>query len=70
MDIKTLLRTLKPAEREAFAVSADTTVAYLYLLAGGHRRASPAMAKRLVEADARLTLPELRPDIWTEGVAA
>lgn len=64
MDMQTLLRSLEPDGREQLAKSAKTSVGYLYLIAGGHRNPSPKLAKKLVEADPRLTLAELRPDLW------
>ncbi len=64
MDMKTLLRTMAPEERKAFAERAGTSIAYLYLIAGGHRRPKPTTARKWVELESRLTLAELRPDIW------
>lgn len=64
MDLQTLLRTIEPREREALAKRAKTSVGYLYLLAGGHRKPSPKLARKLVTVEPRLTLPDLRPDLW------
>lgn len=64
MDMRTLLRTMTEPEREDFARRADSSLGYLRLIAGGHRRPSTALAKRLVDADGRLSLHELRPDVW------
>jgi hypothetical protein len=51
-------------EREIVAVSAGTSVAYLYQLAGGHRRASIELASRLNIASAgKLTIDGIRPDL-------
>lgn len=64
MDMKTYLQQATPEEREALAVAVKSSVGYFYLIGGGHRRASPSLCKRLVEAEPKLTLPALRPDIW------
>ena len=65
--MKNYLKQATPVARETLAVTAGTSVAYLYLICGGHRRAGPELCKKLVAAEPKLTLPELRPDIW--GVA-
>lgn len=64
MDMKTYLKQATPDEREVTASAAGTSVGYLYLIAGGHRRPSTDLTKRLVEAEPKLTLSGLRPDIW------
>lgn len=52
------------AERERVATAAGTSVAYLWQLAGGHRKASIELASRLQSAsDGALTVSGLRPDI-------
>ena len=54
-------------QREAFAreVSRAGSVGYLYLVAGGHRRASPELAKRIERASAgAVKKSDLRPDIF------
>ena len=58
------LSDLSPPERKALAAKVGTNPLYLWQCATGRRSPSPAMARRLVESDARLTLHELRPDIW------
>lgn len=64
------MKTADQGQREALAKEAETSVGYLWLLAGGHRRAGVGKAKALVSAAAKvtpgmpLTLAELRPDIW------
>ncbi len=64
MDMRTLLRSMREPERQALAAKVDSSVGYLRLIAGGHRRPSTDLAKKLVEADRRLSLAELRPDVW------
>ncbi len=52
-------------ERESLAKEARTSVAYLWQLAGGHRRASLKLAKKLQDASGgKLTIEGLRPDIF------
>lgn len=48
----------------ALAKKANTSPSYLSQCAGGHRKPSPSLAKKLVAADARLTLASLRPDVY------
>lgn len=64
MDMKTYLQQATPDERDALASAVASSVGYFYLIGGGHRRASPALCKRLVGAEPKLTLEDLRPDIW------
>ncbi|GAB2798936.1 hypothetical protein GCM10027040_27370 [Halomonas shantousis] len=59
------------AKREQVAASANTTVPYLWQLAGGHRKASLEKAKRLQDASGgELTIEGLRPDIFGTHQAA
>ncbi|MDY7116571.1 YdaS family helix-turn-helix protein [Halomonas sp. SSL-5] len=52
-------------ERQALADRAGTSVAHLWQLAGGHRKASLELAKRLEDASkGALTIEGLRPDIF------
>jgi hypothetical protein len=64
MDMKTFLRQATPMERESLASAVGSSVGYLYLIGGGHRRPGPKLCKALASAEPRLTLHELRPDIW------
>ena len=65
MDLKEYFYTLTPAERKSYARRCKTTVEYLIQLVGGHRRASPALAKTLsLESGEKVPLSKLRPDIW------
>lgn len=70
MDMKTYLQQATPDERDALAAAVGSSVGYFYLIGGGHRRASPALCKRLVGAEPKLTLGDLRPDIWAPAVEA
>ena len=64
MDMKKYLKQAAPYDRKTLADAAGTSVAYLYLIGGGHRRAGPELCKKLVAAEPKLTLCDLRPDIW------
>lgn len=58
------LRDAKADERERVAKSAKTSVAYLWQLAGSHRKASVELASRLQEASGgSITVAGLRPDL-------
>jgi hypothetical protein len=67
MDMKTYLKQAAPDEREALAVIVKSSVGYFYLIGGGHRNPSNRLCKKLVAAEPKLTLCELRPDIWADG---
>jgi len=71
MDVRTFMRCHdKDAVRQVAAV-AETSVAYLEQLAGGHRRPSPELARRLHAASGgAMRLADLRPDLWGEETAA
>lgn len=67
MNLRELLDVLTPAEKVAFAERVGTSYVYLFQMAGSgvaKRRPSPKLARRLVQVEPRLTLAELRPDIW------
>lgn len=52
-------------QRETLAKEARTSVAYLWQLAGGHRKASLKLAKALQDASSgALTIEGLRPDVF------
>ncbi|MFS2103646.1 hypothetical protein [Ralstonia sp. Ralssp135] len=69
MDLKAYFQATKPQERDALAKDCDTSADYLYLCARGDRRPGPQLAKRLAAAEPRLTLAELRPDLWSDQPA-
>lgn len=65
MNLREYVLALTPEEREEFAARAGTTVNYLPLLMGGHRKPGHELARRLTEAsNGVLELSALRPDIW------
>ena len=72
MDMKNYLKQAAPRDRQALADAAGTSVAYLYLIGGRHRRPSTKLCQKLVAAEVKLSLSELRPDVWgvSETVAA
>jgi len=60
MDIKTFCRSTPKRERELIAELAGTTDAYLQQLAGGHRKPSRKLAKKLEEVtDGKLNKMDL-----------
>lgn len=62
--IKEWLTSASEDERERVAREARTSVAYLYQLAGGHRKASLELADRLrVATNGSLTIAGIRPDL-------
>lgn len=62
--IKEWLSSVAEDERSLVAESAGTSVAYLYQLAGGHRKASLELADRLQTATkGKLTISGVRPDL-------
>lgn len=64
MQLRKWLNDATDAERESLAKGARTSVAYLWQLAGGHRKASLELASRLQAASSGdLTIEGLRPDI-------
>lgn len=64
MNLRDLLNILTPAEKVELAKRAETQHVYLIQCASGFRKPSPALCQRLVAADSRLTLAELRPDVY------
>ena len=76
MDVKQWLNQASQDEREAVAVKAGTTVAYLWQLAGDHRKPSPLLARRLEEACEQITPGRVmskrytRPDVFGPSPAA
>lgn len=75
MNLKNWMKKTDSAQRQRLADCADTSVGYLWQLAGGHRKPGVETAKALVKASQRvtptapMTLDALRPDIWGERVA-
>lgn len=67
MDMKTFVKTTPKQERERIAKIAGTTDAYFQQLAGGHRKPSALLAKRLEKAtNKKLTRAELLPEEFGE----
>lgn len=64
MELKDYLRKLSKEGREEFARQAHTSVGYLYLVAGGHRRASSEKARAIEAASGgEVSRKTLRPDL-------
>ena len=70
MNLKLWLNSASETERNAVANNAETTVAYLWQLAGSHREAGAKLARRIAVAteaitpDRVVTAADLRPDIF------
>jgi DNA-binding transcriptional regulator YdaS (Cro superfamily) len=70
MDAKNFLRNTDKDERERVARRANTTVAYLFQIAGKFSRPSADMCVRLETAsDGRMTREDLRPDLFVRQSA-
>lgn len=64
LQIREWLTGASKEERERVATEANTSVDYLYQLAGGHRKASLELADRLQRAaNGALTIAGIRPDL-------
>lgn len=63
--MKSYMQQSTPEERDALAKKVGSTVGYFYQIAGGHKQPGPKLCRKLVAAESKLTLPELRPDIWS-----
>lgn len=64
MQLREWMRAASDSERERLATEASTSVAYLWQLAGGHRKASIELASRIQAASGGvITIAGLRPDI-------
>jgi len=67
MDMKTFLKTSDKSELILAAELSGTTVDYFRQIAGGHRKASPLLAKKIEESTGGLVKKEcLRPDVFTD----
>lgn len=70
MDVKQWIKESSDDERSAVAAAAGTTVAYLWQLAGNHRKPSPKLAIALEVASRNVTPDRVilrtftRPDIY------
>lgn len=59
------LKKATASERDRVAAAAGTSVGYLYQIAGGHRKPSLELSKKLQAAtDGDLTMSGLRPDLY------
>jgi hypothetical protein len=68
VDLRTYIKALEPEAREVYAKACETTVAYLWQIAGGHSVPSPKLAKLLAaNSGNQVSRGQLRPDIWGEA---
>lgn len=64
--MKTFIKTFDKLERNRVAEAAGTTDAYLFQIAGKHRKPSARLARDLEKAtNGLLTRVELRPDLFS-----
>lgn len=70
MDLKDYFEATKPKERRALAALCGTSEEYLRHCSKGTRQVGYPLAMKLAKAEPRLTLAELRPDIWGEAAVA
>jgi len=65
MTLAEYLRSLKPEQRAKLAAAVERHEGYLYLVSGGHRRASPELAIAIErESGGAVKRSDLRPDLW------
>ena len=64
MDLRAFNNSVTDTDWRVLAAKVEKSPDYLYLCALGHRNVSPQLAKALVSVEPKLTLHELRPDIW------
>lgn len=64
MTLKELLKKEGPGVFIRLAEKVGCSPRYVSQCAYGHRNPSPALARKLVAADSRLTLAALRPDVY------
>ena len=68
MDAHRFIEKYGKEEATRVAESAGSKYVYLYHIALGHRKPSPTLSRKLVEASkGRMKLSDLRPDIWMVG---
>lgn len=70
MNLREYFLETKKAKRRELAEAVGTSDDYLYLCSMGKRKPGTALCIRLVAAEPRFTLAELRPDVWGDGVDA
>lgn len=70
MDMKTFMQISSDEDREALARAIQSSVGYFRQIAGGHKKPGAKFCRKLVEADPRFTLSELRPDYWPPSLSS
>jgi len=67
MDMKAFLKVSSKSELIRAAELAGTTVNYFRQIAGGHRKASPLLAKKIEKStDGKVGRACLRPDVFAD----
>lgn len=69
MDMLALKNEIGSEGLDQLAEKVESSPAYLSQIAHGHRKPSPALCRRLVAAEPRLTLSALRPDVYETAPA-
>lgn len=65
MKLKDWMKQASDSEREKVAEKSGTTVAYLWQLSGGHRKAGALLCQKIeLHTDGQVTRQELRPDYF------
>lgn len=65
MDFKTFWFGMTQEDRATFADQVDRSPGYLQLVAGGFRRASPALANKIqLQTGGKVTREEMRADVY------
>lgn len=65
MDFKTFWFDMSQEQRGAFAERVHRSPGYLQAVAGGFRRASPALAGDIqLQSEGKVTREEMRPDVY------
>lgn len=70
MNLREAWASMSPERKQAFAKACGTSYTYISQCTGtgpGARQPSVKLCRRMVDADPRLTLEELRPDVWGPG---
>lgn len=67
MNLREAWASMTPGGKQAFAKACGTSYTYISQCTGsgpGARHLSVKLCRRMIAADPRLTLEELRPDVW------
>lgn len=65
MTLRDFMKTLTREQKEAFAMRCKTKLSYLQQIAGGHRKASGPLARRMIIESGFMISPQsIRDDIF------